>query len=134
VKQLVTAGASGVAATGIDLAALVAQVEAGIAVPRAAFVAAAVGAAVCFLLNKYLAFRDRSPLSMAQVARFAAVALGTALLLALAMHVVAVSAGVPYVIAKLACSVVVFLAWTFPAQRRLVFRHRPRLQPGMSVS
>jgi len=36
--------------------------------------------------------------------------------------------------AKLVCSALVFLAWTYPAQRRLVFNRRPRLQPWMSLS
>ena len=32
--------------------------------------------------------------------------------------------GVPYLLAKVICSALVFLAWTYPAQRRLVFLAR----------
>jgi hypothetical protein len=41
--------------------------------------------------------------------------------MALAMHVAVTNLGYPLVPAKLACSAAVFVAWTFPAQRRLVF-------------
>ena len=63
--------------------------------PRAA------GAAVGFTLNKYVAFRDRSPITLPQLARFGIVAVATALLMALAMQLVAVKLGVPYLLAKL---------------------------------
>jgi hypothetical protein len=35
---------------------------------------------------------------------------------------VAVVLGVPYLLAKLICAICVFAVWTYPAQRRLVFR------------
>jgi putative flippase GtrA len=75
-----------------------------------------------FALNKYIAFGDRSPISPRQLVRFGLVAVATAMMMAVAMHVVAVVLGVPYLAAKLICAVVVFAAWTYPAQRRLVFR------------
>jgi hypothetical protein len=34
----------------------------------------------------------------------------------------AVTLGVPYLLAKLICAAIVFAVWTYPAQRRLVFR------------
>ena len=43
--------------------------------------------------------------------------------MALLMEIVCVKIGVPYLLAKLVSSVAVFLAWTYPAQRRLVFVH-----------
>jgi hypothetical protein len=43
---------------------------------------------------------------------------------ALAMEVFAVKLRVPYLVAKVICSALVFLAWTYPAQRRLVFLAR----------
>ena len=79
------------------------------------------GAVACFVWNKRVAFRDRTKITRQQLGRFGLVAVATALLMALAMHVVAVKLGVPLVAAKLACSAAVFVAWTFPAQRRLVF-------------
>lgn len=135
-RQMATAGLGGIAATAVDVSVLVLLVERGTSVALAAFLAAAAGAAVGFLSNKYIAFRDRSPVTLQQLARFGFVAVATALLMATCMHVVAVKLGAPYLVAKLVCSAFVFLAWTYPAQRRLVFRTaiRPRLQPWMSLS
>jgi putative flippase GtrA len=133
-RQMLAAGLGGVAATIADVSSLVVMVETGTRVELAAFIAAGLGAALGFTFNKYVAFRDRSPLGLEQLARFAIVAAATAVLMAIAMHVVAVRLGAPYVVAKLACSALVFLAWTYPAQRRLVFQPRPRLEPWMSLS
>jgi hypothetical protein len=79
------------------------------------------GAATIFLLNKYVAFRDHSPLNVSQLGRFGFVAVSAALLMAVAMKVVAVKFAVPVVVAKLVCAAIVFAIWTYPAQRRLVF-------------
>jgi putative flippase GtrA len=125
-RQIAAAGLAGLGATGVDVSALIVQVHHGVPVALAAFVAAALGAVAGFTLGKYVAFRDRSPLSLAQLVRFAVVALGTALLVAGCMELIAVQLHVPYLIAKVICSVIVFAAWTYPAQRRLVFR-RPQL-------
>jgi hypothetical protein len=38
------------------------------------------------------------------------------------MKIVAVDLRVPYLAAKALCAAAVFVAWTYPAQRRLVFR------------
>lgn len=133
-RQMFTAGLGGVAATVVDMTALVLQVKSGMPVAAAAFLAAAAGAAVGFLMNKHVAFRDRSPITVEQCARFGAVAVATALLMAVAMQLLAVKLGVNLVVAKLLCSAIVFVAWTYPAQRRLVFVRRPRVQPWMSLS
>ena len=106
----------------IDVSVLVLMVERGAPIAAAAFCGAAAGAVTNFLLNKYFAFRDRSPINGRQLARFGLVAVATALLMAGAMQLVAVELGVPYLIAKLFCAAVVFAVWTYPAQRRLVFR------------
>ena len=90
--------------------------------PVAAFAGAVVGAVVNFGLNKYIAFRDRSRITGQQLVRFGIVAVATAMLMALAMQLVAVWLGVPYLLAKLLCAAAVFAVWTYPAQRRLVFR------------
>ena len=133
-REMAVAGLGGICATVVDVAMLVLLVEHGTAVALAAFVAASCGAAVGFAMNKYIAFRDRSPISLSQCARFGLVAVATALLMAVAMHVIAVVLGAPYLFAKLICSALVFVAWTYPAQRHLVFRRRPRLSPWMSLS
>lgn len=131
-RQMFTAGLGGIAATVVDMTVLVLLVKLGTSVAQAAFIAAACGASVGFLMNKHIAFRDRSPITVQQCARFGGVAMATALLMAAAMQVFAVHLGVHLVVAKVVCSALVFLAWTYPAQRRLVFK--PRLQPWMSLS
>ncbi len=81
---------------------------------------------VNFTLNKYFAFRDRSIGSRGSQPSSplpGLVAVATAVLMAVAMQLVAVKLGVPYLLAKpdlrrRSCSSV----WTYPAQRRLVFR------------
>jgi putative flippase GtrA len=122
-RQMLAAGFGGAVGTGFDMATLVVLVEqVGLSVPVAAFVGATAGAAACFVLNKYVAFRDRTPVTSRQVARFGFVAVATALLMAFAMKLVAIDLAVPYLIAKVICAAAVFVAWTYPAQRRLVFR------------
>lgn len=122
-RELLGAGLGGAASTVADVAMLVFLVECGgVSVPVAAFLAATVGAVTSFVLNKYVAFRDRSPITLQQLGRFGLVAVSTALLMALAMRVVSVALGVPYLVAKLACAATIFVVWTYPAQRRLVFR------------
>src|SRR5258708_2589485 len=121
-RRQASAGIGGGLATLVDMGALIALVEAGTPISIAAFVAAMVGGAFCFAWNKYLAFRDRSALAVGQVARYVTVAIATALLMAVGMQLVAVMLGMQYVLAKLVCSLLVFGAWTYPAQRLLVFR------------
>lgn len=114
----------GAVGSALDVAVLVLLVEHGTRVAVAAFCGAAAGAVVNFGLNKYFAFRERSRITARQLARFGMVAVATAALMALAMHLVAVKLGVPYLLAKLICAATVFAVWTYPAQRRLVFRRR----------
>jgi putative flippase GtrA len=123
-RQMCAAGVGGAAATAVDVGTLVLLVKHGTPIPVAAFVAAAAGAVVCFTLNKYIAFRDQTPVTWQQLGRFGFVAVATALLMALAMEVFAVKLRIPYLVAKVICSAIVFLAWTYPAQRRLVFLAR----------
>lgn len=120
-RELVTAGIAGICGTGLDLGVLVLLVGRQVPIPLATFLAALAGAATSFTINKYVAFRDRSPLRLGQVARFDFVAVVAALLLAAAMRIATANLGVPVVAAKLACAALVFAVWTYPAQRRLVF-------------
>ena len=126
-RQLIASGLGGAVATAIDVSVLVQMVQHKAPIAPAAFCGAAAGAVMNFAWNKYIAFRDRSPISPHQLVRFGLVAVATAMLMAVAMHVVAVVLGVPYLVAKLVCAIVVFASWTYPAQRRLVFR-RPAHQ------
>jgi len=121
-RELLHAGLGGACGTALDVTTLVLLVHVGVAIPAAAFWGAAVGAVACFVLNKYVAFRDRSPITAHQLARFGTVAVATALLMAFAMKLVAVKLGVPVLPAKLLCAAAIFIFWTYPAQRRLVFR------------
>lgn len=120
-RELVAAGIGGAVGTGVDVSALVLMVKSGVSIPVATFIAALVGAATIFVLNKYVAFRDHSPINVHQLARFGFVAVSAAMLMAVAMKIVAVKFAVPVVMAKLLCAAAVFAIWTYPAQRRLVF-------------
>ena len=132
-RELLGSGFAGMVGTALDVGALVLLVEhTPLSIPAATFLAATAGAVACFLLNKHVAFRDHSRVTLPQIARFGIVAVAAALLLALAMQLVAVDLRVPYLAAKAMCAAGVFIAWTYPAQRRLVFRHR-RPTPAPAV-
>lgn len=120
-RELLAASTSGILSTGIDLGALLLLVGHHVSVPVATFVAALTGAVANFALNKYVAFRDRSPINLRQLARFHAVFVVAALLMAGAMELVVARLGAPMIAAKLACAALVFAVWTYPAQRRFVF-------------
>ena len=82
-----------------------------------------------FVMNKYLACRDHAPVDPRQVARFGFVAAVAALLTATGMKLVTMTLAVPLVVAKVAFAALVFVLWTYPAQRWLVFPlpiHRTR--------
>lgn len=121
-REVLAAGVGGAVGTCFDMATLLLLVGIGVSVPAAAFLGASAGAVACFLMNKHVAFRDRTPVTFEQVARFGLVAVATAILTAMAMKIVAVDLRVPVLLAKLICAAAVFAAWTYPAQRRLVFR------------
>jgi putative flippase GtrA len=126
-RELLAAGLGGAIGTVTDFAVLVLLVElCAFSIPVSAFLAAAAGAGVCFVLNMLVAFRDRSKVTLAQVARFGLVAVAAALLMALAMRIVAVDLRLPYPAAKVLCAAIVFVAWTYPAQRSLVFVPDPK--------
>ena len=118
---------SSLVATGVDVGALVLMVGVfHLAIPVAAFVAASLGAVAGFLMSKFFAFRDPTPVTVSQVARFGCVAAASALLMAASMKWIAVDLHVPYLLAKLVCAAAIFVAWSYPAQRRLVFARRRR--------
>ena len=120
-QRVLAAGLGGIVGSVLDIAVLVACVESGMSVVLAAFLGASSGAVLCFLANKYWAFRDPRPLSFRQAATFGLVAVGTAILMASTMWIVSVKLGVPYLAAKAICAAMVFLVWSYPAQRRFVF-------------
>jgi len=122
-KQLIKTAMSGAAASVVDVACIVALVELlGVGVGAAAFLAACTGATVSFTLNKFWAFRCRRAVQADQVATFAGVTLVTATFNAVTVHVASAMLGAPYLVAWLVAAVGVFLAWSYPAQSRLVFQ------------
>ena len=121
-KRMIRVGVSGVVATSIDVATLIFLVEVvGCHVTLAAFLAAALGGVSNFLINKYWAFRDGSPIDLRQVSVYAFVSLITAAFVAAAVHLLAVVMVLPYLLAKAIAAALVFVVWTYPAQARLVF-------------
>jgi len=95
-------------------------------VALAAFLAVAAGAAGSFLVNKYWAFGDNSPLRFSQAALFAGVALGSALGVGISVHIVSVWLGASYLFAKGVGAVLVFFLWSYPLQSRVVFTSMSR--------
>lgn len=124
--RILRTGLSGVLATAVDVAALVFLVEvAAVSVVLAAFLSAMAGGVTNYLVNKFWAFRDPSPITLKQVTVYAAVSLTTALFMALSMQVLSVMMGLPYLVSKAIAASLVFILWTYPAQARLVFRAVP---------
>ena len=122
-RKMLGAAGGGVAASLADVATLAVLVKCTpLSIPLSAFLAAAVGAVVCFVFNKYIAFREKTPVTLEQVLRFGFVAFVTGVLTAGAMKVVAVDLHVPLIAAKAICAMSIFIIWTFPAQRRFVFK------------
>ena len=123
-RELLTAGIGGAFGTGLDLGLLVVLVGHHVPIPLATFIATLAGAATNFTLNKYVAFRDRSPISLGQVARFDLVAVVAALLMAAAMKIATANLGraLGGRQARLCGGGVRDL--DLPAQRRLVFPRR----------
>jgi putative flippase GtrA len=114
-------GLSSVAATVVDVIALIVLVEVmGVGVGWAALLAAGTGAVFGFTMAKFWAFGDRAPLTFRQVAAYAVVAGGAAALVAISIHLLVVF-GAAYLMAKLIASVGVFALWSYPAQARWVF-------------
>lgn len=120
-RRVLGASVGGTTSTAVDVLVLILLLRAGVDVALAAFLGAAAGAGICFLINKYVAFRDHSPIDLRQVGMFSVVAFGSALLMALTMHVACNQAHLPTLAAKLICGLLVFACWSYPAQRRLVF-------------
>ena len=121
-RAKIFAAAGGGASTAADVAVLAMLVEHGAAIAPSAFAGSLCGALVSFVVNKYVAFRDRSRVRARQLVAFGLVAAATALIMALAMQLIAVDLHVPYLLAKSICAAVVFVLWSYPAQKHLVFR------------
>lgn len=109
----------------VDLVVLIFLVEVlAVHVALAALMASAVGAIASFLINKFWAFRDSSPVHIAQVLGFVGVALGSALGVAAFVQILSVQLGMPYLMSKAIAATFVFAFWSYPVQSRLVFARR----------
>jgi putative flippase GtrA len=116
----------GLASTAIDTFSLVVLIELGrLPVGPAAFLAAAIGAIANFLGNKRWGFGDGSPIDVRQLAAYAAVCLGSWSAVAVGVHVITFL-GAPYLASKAVAALLVFLAWSYPAQARFVFPQADR--------
>jgi len=117
---LVRSAAVGIVATLVDLGALWALVHgAGLHPALANVPALALGLAVQFTGNKLYAFRDRSRDLARQGARFAAVEAGAFALNALAYHLLVMFTPVPYPLARLFGSSLVYFGFSFPLWGRI---------------
>jgi putative flippase GtrA len=113
---------AGAVSSTVDLMVLVLLVERAHVTPVLATVlAVAAGAAVNFLLNKYVAFRDRSPEVARQAARFAA-GVGVSLLLHAALvYTLTQRFGLHYLFAKLLADGLIFTFGNLALNRYIVF-------------
>ncbi len=124
--RLVKVGISGIAASIIDVAVLIVLVEQlEMLAPGAAFIGAISGAGVNFIINKYWAFDRHTRSGFHQLITFALVAIVTALLVAIGVHLFATVLGASYLVAKAIAATLTFLIWGYPAQAKFVFPPKP---------
>lgn len=108
----------GLVASGADLATLALLVDGLGASPSAGNVPAlGVGACVQFVGNKRFAFRNRSRLRFGEVAGFTAVELGSLTLNALAFELLIGLALLPYALARIAGTALVYFGFSYPLWR-----------------
>src|ERR1700722_9710773 len=114
-------GAGAISST-VDLMLLVLLVERAHVTPVFATVlAVAAGAAVNFLLNKYVAFRDRDPEVVRQAARFAAGVGASLVLHAALVYTLTQRFGLHYLFAKLLADGLIFTFGNLALNRYIVF-------------
>lgn len=117
------------AATLLDFSVMVACVQRlGLSPVASTAIGASVGAAANFMLSRVWIFRRHSGHWAGQAIRYAFVSGGGAGWNTVGEHLVHDVGHVQYVVARALVSVVVSLLWSFPMQRRFVFRERGRVQ------
>jgi|JI10StandDraft_1071094.scaffolds.fasta_scaffold103262_3 putative flippase GtrA len=110
----------GALATAADLLALLLLVEAlDVSAPHANVPALAVGVLIQYFGNKHLAFGDRSRHHLRQGLAFLGVEVGTLALNALAFHLLVTHVAVPYGLARLVGSALVYVGFSYPLWRRV---------------
>lgn len=115
----------GLVATGVDLAVLAALVElCGVAPTMANVPSLLAGAAVQFLGCRYFAFPKTDASVFAQLLGFAAAEAGTLTLNGIAFFVLVKLSWLPYVLARPVATFVVFVAFSYPAWKRVFSNER----------
>lgn len=110
----------GAVATAIDLGTLTLLIEVLQVSPVAANIPAlCCGLVAQFFGNKYLAFEDRTGRIGRQGAQFAGVEVGAFALNALAYYLLITIVALPFALARLAGSAVVYLTYSYPLWGRI---------------
>jgi putative flippase GtrA len=110
----------GVVATLVDLVALMLLVDVLGRAPEAANIPALLlGVSVQFAGNKWFAFRDRSKDLLRQGGKFVVIEAGALVLNALAFHLLIQLTVIPYPVARLVASALVYFGYSFPLWGRI---------------
>ncbi|WP_394822568.1 GtrA family protein [Pendulispora albinea] len=113
-----------IVATAIDFGTMTVLVELGVLSPAiATLVGAAFGAVVNFLLGRRI-FRATGGSAAPQAVRYALVSSASAGFNSLGVFVLHHQAGLQYLLARVAVSILVSILWNFPLHRHFVFRDR----------
>jgi putative flippase GtrA len=122
-RDLARHQAASFVATAFDFAVMVTLVELARLSPAAATAAgSACGAVINFSIGRHWTFGAAHGAASAQALRYALVSAMSLLLQSTGEHLLTRYAASNYVVARVALSIVVSLAWNFPMQRGYVFR------------
>jgi len=85
------------------------------------------GAALNFFMGRYWVFMKRQDSSYTQAGRYLQVWCGNLVLNTAGVYVLAQLAGVHYLLAKIAVSILVAVCYNYPLQKNYVFKQIPKL-------
>ena len=124
-RRFLTSLLTGGAATLVDFIVLTGLVELlQVSPSRANIPSLLAGAAIQFVGNRHMVFKAGHLAVRPQLLGFIVVEIGTFALNALGFHLLVKLTGVPYPIARLLCSFVVFATFSYPLWKR-VFATKP---------
>lgn len=130
-RALLRHQAGAVVATAVDFSVMIGSVTlAGLSPASATALGAASGGIANFILGRRWIFRVGHGGVGGQIGRYALVSLASMLLNTAGEHLLAGSAHVQYVFARIVVAVAVSVLWNFPMQRSFVFRAAPSNQTG----
>ena len=125
-STLVRSAAVGAAASIADLFSLFLLVEwIGLGPTTANLPALLLGLVIQYFGNKFFAFRDHRRDHLRQGGLFLIVEIGAFALSAALFHGLVVLIGIPYLLARIVASAIIYLGFSYPLWRR-IFRHTPR--------